>query len=157
MWHAEDAAQGWHEVDLVVFLAVLRHLGEQDDEEDGEDNQTDNQIWIDQYRKVVLLDSLKFACRQIGAPSRIKRVELCLDEVHRHIHTQQRTYRVERLRQVQSACSCFFCTHRKDVRIARCLQEGESAGQDEVGEEKRIVFARHLCRIEEECTEGIES
>ena len=32
-------------------------------EEDGEDDQTDNQIWIDQYRKVVLLDSLKFACR----------------------------------------------------------------------------------------------
>lgn len=44
--HAEDAA-GRHEVNLVVFLAVLRHLGKQDDEEDGEDDQTDNQVWID--------------------------------------------------------------------------------------------------------------
>ena len=35
--HAEDAAKGRHEVDLVVLLAVLRHLGKQDDEEDGED------------------------------------------------------------------------------------------------------------------------
>ena len=155
--HAEDAAQGRHEVDLVVLLAVLRHLGKQDDEEDGEDNQTDNQVWIDQYRKVVFLDSLKLAVREIGAPSRIKWVEFCLDEVHCHIHTQQRTHRVERLRQVQSACSRLFGSHREYVRIARCLQKGESAGQDEVGEEEWIVFAHHLCRIEEECAEGIES
>lgn len=155
--HAEDAAKGRHEVDLVVFLAVLRHLGKQDDEEDGEDDQTDNQVWIDQYRKVVFLDCLKLAIREIGAPRRIKRVEFGLDEVHRHIHTEQRTHRVERLRQVQSACSRLFGSHRQNVRVARCLQKGESAGKDEVGEEEWIIFAHHLCWIEEECTEGIES
>ena len=44
VWHAKDAAQGRHEVNLVAFLAVLWHIGEQDDEEDGEHNQTDNQV-----------------------------------------------------------------------------------------------------------------
>ena len=157
MWYGEDAAQGGQEVYLVVLVAVLGHWPEQNDEEHGEDYESDGEVRTDKHRKVVLLHGLKLFRREIGACGCIERIELGLDEVHSHVHAQQRAHRIERLRQIESACGSLFGSHRQDVGVARCLKKRQTAREDEVGGEERIVLARHLGGIEKESAQSVES
>ena len=157
MGHGEDASQGGQEVYLVVLVAVLGHRPEHNDEEHGEDYESDGEVRTYKHRKVVLLHRLKLFGREIGARGCIKRIELGLDEVHSHVHAQQRAHRIERLRQIESAGGCFFGSHRQNVGVARCLKKRKTAREDEVGGEERIVLARHLGGIEQESAQSVES
>ena len=153
----EDAAQRRHEVDVVVLVAVMRHLLEENEHEHGEDNDADGKVRTDEHAQVALLHRLKLCVVELCACRRVERTDLSLNEVHRHEHAQQRAHRVERLRKVQTACRCFLGSHRQDVRVRRCLEERQTARQYEVGDKERIVFARHLSRIEQQRAERIKT
>ena len=155
--HAEDTLQSRKEVDFLRLVTVLRHLGEVDYQEHHCNHQTDNQIRTNQYAEVGLLQGFELFTREQGAFVRFHRVELGLDEVHRYIHTEQGAHRIERLGEIQSAGSCCFIAHREDVWVRTGFEERETASQDKVGEEERIVFACHLGREEEQCADGVHT
>ena len=60
------------------------------------------------------------------------------------------------MREIQPPGRGLLGSHGKNVGIGACLKERESAGQDEIRNEERIVAARHFCREEEQRPDGIE-
>ena len=52
---------------------------------------------------------------------------------------------------------CLLRSHREYVGIAGRLEERKTAGKDEVGEQERIIVARHLGGIEEESAECVQT
>ena len=120
---SKDALQGRTEVNFLRLVAVLRHLGKENHQEHGSNHQTDNQIRTNQYAQIRLLQGFEFVTREQGTFVRFHRTELGLDEVHRYVHTEQGTHRVERLSQIQSAGSCCFIAHGEDVWIGTGFQE----------------------------------
>ena len=85
----EDAAQRGHEVDVMVLVAVVRHLLDEDEHEHGEDNDADGKVWSNQNTQVALLHRCKLCVVELGTCCRIERIELRLYEVHSHEHAQQ--------------------------------------------------------------------
>ena len=152
----EDAAQGGHEMDVAVLVAVLGHLDEHDDDEHGHDDESDGQIGRDEDGEVGLLHGVKLLGREVGALGGRHGVEPCLDEVHGHIHADDGAAGVEALGHVESARGGFLGAHREDVGVAGGLEERESAGHDEIGDEEASVDAHHLGREEEQRARGIE-
>ena len=130
--HAEDTLQGRNEIDFLRLVAILRHLGEPDEQEHGGNHQTDNQVRTDQNAEVGLLQGFELVTREQGTFVCFHRIELGLDEVHRHKHTEQRTHRVEGLCQIQAAGSRCFIAHREDVWIRTGFEERETASQDKI-------------------------
>lgn len=118
MGQTEDVAQGREEVDVVVLVAVLGHLHEEDDKEHGENDKADYQIRTDKHREVILLYRLKLVGGETAARCRVERTELRLDEVHCHVHSKQRTHRVERLGKVEPPRGRLLRTHGENVGIA---------------------------------------
>ena len=143
-------------MNLLVLVAVLRHLGEQDDEEHGHDDQSDGQIGRDEHREVGFLHGVELGSAEVGALGRRHRIEACLDEVHGHIHADDGAAGIEALGHVQAPRGGLLGAHRQDVGIAGGLEERESAGHDEIGDEEASVDAHHLGREEEQRARGIE-
>ncbi len=91
----EYAAQGRNEVDVVVLVTVLRHLGKENYEEHCHNHKSYDKIRTDEHRQVVILYCLKLAVGEGSTRGCVKWIELRLDEVHSHIHAKQRSHRIE--------------------------------------------------------------
>ena len=144
------------EVDVVVLVLVDRHLDATDDDEHGQDDQPDEHIRPDEHLQVGIADSLELCLSQLGALGGVHGVQAVLDEVHGHVHAQQRAHGVEGLRQVQAPRGRFLAAHGEDVGVAARLQEGQAARQDEVGDEEGEVHPRQHRGIEQESPEGVQ-
>ena len=156
MRNGENALDRRNESDVVGLVVIVRHPGEADQEEQCDDDQPDHQIRLDQNGEIRIPDRDKFRFRQGGALRGVKRIHLRLDEVHGHIHADQGAHRIEGLGKVQTPRRGLLGAHGKNVGIGARFEEGEPAGQNEIGDEERVVAARHFRRKEEKRAKGIQ-
>ena len=87
--NGENAPERRKEVDVVRLIVVCRHLCELDQEEQGDDDEPDDQIRLDQNREVRIPDCREFGICELCAPGGVERIHLRLNEMHRHIHADQ--------------------------------------------------------------------
>ena len=144
-------------MDVVTLVGVLRHLREEDDEEHHHDDRSDGEIGGDEHIEVGILHRLEVGIAQQGPFVAAQGIELRLDEVHRHEHTDDRTAGVKTLGEVQAARGGFRLTHREDIGVAGGLEKRQTTGHNEVGDEETTVDADGLRGEEQQGTRGIES
>ena len=101
----------------MVLVAVLGHLCKQNDEEHHQNDNADGEVWTYEYGEVVVLHRSKLRITEIRTRCRIKRIELCLDEIHGNEHSEKRPHRIERLRQIEATCGCFVRTHGQNIWV----------------------------------------
>ncbi len=153
----EYALEALEEMHVVGVIAVGRHPHEPDHKEHYQHHKTYEQVGGDEHHEVGIAHSLKLGIAQRGAGLGLKRIELGLDKLHSHPHAGERAYGVECLGEIQSAHRGAFRSHGEDIGITARLEKRETAGEDEVGYEERIVTAGEHGRIEQECSDGIEA
>ncbi len=100
---------------------------------------------------------LKLLRRQHRPFCRTQRIQTRLDKSHRRKHPQQRTDRIKRLCQIQTARRGRLIPHRKNIRIGTGLQKRQTAGQDEISHQKWIIHARHTRRNKQQRPSRIQS
>ena len=143
-------------MDVLVLVAVLRHLGEQNDDEHGHDDQSDSQIGRDEHREVGFLHRVELFTGEVCTLCRRHRIKPRLDEIHGHIHADDGAAGIEALGHVQAPRGGLLASHREDVGVAGGLEERESAGHDEIGDEETAIHAHHLRGEEEQRARGIK-
>ena len=138
------------------LVVVGGHPGEPDHQKEREDHQPDQKIGADQHREVGILHRLKLCIAEQSALGGVKRIHLCLNELHGNEHPQQGPHRIEGLSEIQPTGRGLLRPHREDVGVGAGLQKRQPAGQNEVGEQKGIVGAGHLRREEEQRAERVQ-
>ena len=134
----------------MTLVAILRHLGEEYNQEHHDNNQSDGEVGGYEYVEVGILHRLELRIAQQGTIGAAHGVQSCLDEVHGHEHADDRAAGVETLCEVQAARGGLRLSHREDIGVTRCLEERQSAGHDEVGYEETAVEADALGREEQQ-------
>ena len=81
----------------MVLITILRHFREEDNKEHQYDDSPNGKVGRDQYIEIGILQCLKLCITQQGALITTHRIQLGLNEVHRHKHTDDRTTGIETL------------------------------------------------------------
>ena len=84
----KNALQRRDEIDIVSLVAIVWHLGHTDYQQHDQDNQSDQQVGSDQYRKVGIAYLFEFALGKLASCYRAQGIKPVLNEMHRHVHTQ---------------------------------------------------------------------
>ena len=139
------------------FFLLDRNLGQENQHKHNRQQNANGCIGFHHHRQVRCLQGLKRGIVQQCTFSCRKRIHPCLDEIHRHEHTTQRPHGIERLCQVQSSCRRFRFSHRQNKRVGTRFQETQSASQDEISHQERIIIPDACCGDEHQRSDGIQS
>ena len=152
----KHVADGLSDADHLARVAQTRHAREAEEQQDDQDCRADEEIGRDEDGQVVGLHGLERGVGERRARGGVHRIEACLDEVHGHIHAQERADGVERLRQIEPAGGRFLGSHLQDVRVCARFEERQAARKDEVSQQERVVAAACLGRMEQQRAGCIE-
>ena len=128
----------------MILITILRHVRKEDDEEHQHNDNTDGKIRRDEHIEISILQSLKICIAQQGALIATHRIEFGLNEVHGYKHTDDRATGIETLCQIKSSRGCLLWSHCQDIRITRGLQERQTTGHDEIGNQETAIEADAL-------------
>ena len=146
----------------LLFLTLrLRHLGNGNHRQHNEHHQSDGHIRVAYHGQVVQTDVCLLGLTQQGEDNLSSLIALVRQQFRQHdkrgdSHTTERSHRIEGLRHVQPSGRGLLVAQREDKRISRCLQEGQTKGQDiqrDTEEGELLVVGGG---DKQECTDGIE-
>ena len=146
---------------LLLLALGLRHLGQGDDGEDGDDDESDGDVGIADDGEVVQSDVGLLSFGEEREDDLSGGVALVGEQVRQHdegchSHAAERADGIECLCQVQSAGRGLFVAERKDERIGGRLEKCESERQDIERDAEERELLPFGCRDEEEGSDGIE-
>ena len=142
---------------VVHERTVVGHLDHEHQYQKHYQNGSYGYVRTAQHAQISCLDCLELGIAEQGSLAGTQRIELRLYEIHSHKHTQKRTYWIERLGKIETACSGRLVTHGEYVWVGTGLKEGKTAGEHEIGYQERIVTACHLGRQEHKGSHCIQT
>jgi hypothetical protein len=149
-------AEGGFQALVRAFVTVLRHICEPYQQQQNYYDGAYVYIRLYQNVEVVVFDNVKLCLRKSMPLCRVHRTHACLHVLHGYEHAGERSYRVERLGEVEALCGGLFAAHAVNIRVATGFEKRQSARHYEVGQQEREVYSYGLCRHEEQRSRRIE-